>query len=195
MNIVFSQSSYILKRQGLSISGKYQVLGEQDDKPLLYVEEKTKWIPPSVAIHVYTDEKKTQEVLTLKDSESDDIEMDILDPESGEKIGGIAVAADTVKEFVSDAWAITDANNKTIGKVGEISAGQALIRELISNELPQKLDILVGDTLVGELRQKAKLLGYEMKIDFKMDIMHGLDHRLGLAAAIFVAYHQGQEVT
>jgi hypothetical protein len=195
MNIVFSQSNYILKRQGLSIGGKYQIFGLQDDKPLLFVEEKTKWIPPSNIIHVYADDKKTQEVLTLKDSESADFVKVIYDGESGDKIGGIAIVSDTFKEFISDAWAITDANDNIIARVGEISAGEALIRELISNELPQKLDIFVGDTLVGELRQKSKLLGYEMKIDFSMDIMHGLDHRLGLAAAIFVAYHQGQEVT
>jgi hypothetical protein len=161
---------------------------------LLYVEEKMKWLPPSNTIHVYLDDKKTMEVLTLKDSDSEDIEKEIFDPETREKIGGIAVSADTVKEFVSDAWAITDANDNPIAKVGEISTGQALVREFISNELLQKLDIKVGDTLVGELRQKTKMLGYEMTIDFSMDIAHGLDRRLGLAAAIFIAFHQGNEV-
>jgi hypothetical protein len=194
MNIVFSQTNYIIKRQGLAIGGKYQIFADQDDKPLLYVEEKTKWIPPSVAIHIYADDKKKQEILTMKDSSSDEIEMDVLDPETGEKVGGIGVAADTVSEFIKDAWTITDANDNPIGKVFEISTGQAVIRELISNELPQKLDITVGETLVGELRQKVKMLGYEIMIDFSMDIAHGLDRRMGLAAAIFVAYHQGREV-
>ncbi len=90
MNIVFTQTNYVLKRKGLSIVGKYQIFGADEDKPLLYIEEKTKWIPPSNTIHVYADDKKTLEVLTLKDSESDDLEKEIFDPESGEKIGGIA---------------------------------------------------------------------------------------------------------
>ncbi|HEX7555236.1 MAG TPA: hypothetical protein VF338_01335 [Leptolinea sp.] len=130
----------------------------------------------------------------MKDSSSGEIEMDVLDPETGEKVGGIGVAADTVSEFIKDAWTITDPKDKPVGKVFEISTGQAVIRELISNELPQKLDISVGETRVGELRQKVKMLGYELMVDFSMDLAHVLDRRMGLAAAIFVAYHQGSEV-
>lgn len=53
--------------------------------------------------------------------------------------------------------------------------------------------ITLGENLVGELRQKSKMIGYELTIDFSMDTTHLLDRRLGLAAAIFVARHQGLE--
>jgi len=192
MNIIFSQSEYILKQQGLSIGGKY-CLYDQNDNPLLYIEEKVKWIPPSTTVHAYADEKKTKEILTFKDSESENIEMDVIDAESGQKIGGIGTTADDLAEFIKDAWAITDADDKPIGKVAEKSAGQSVLRELMDNELPQKLDIKVGETLVGELRQKVKMIGYELKVDFSMDTAHMLDRRLGIAAAIYAALHHGKE--
>jgi len=194
MNSVFSLSGYILKRQGLSIAGKYQLLGLQSDEPLLFIEEKMKWFPPSTAVHVFADAKKKQEVLTLKDSEVEDIEMDVFDVESGQKIGSIGVLADNLSEFVKDAWVIMDEEDKPIAKVIEKSAGQAFLREMLDNELPQQIDITVGETVVAELRQKVKMIGYDLIIDFSMDIAHGLDRRLGLAAAIYAAIHQGREV-
>jgi hypothetical protein len=39
MNIVFMLTNYVLKQQGLAISGKY-CLYDQNDNPLLYIEEK-----------------------------------------------------------------------------------------------------------------------------------------------------------
>jgi hypothetical protein len=192
MNAIFSQKGYVLKQQGLAISGKY-CLYDQNDNPLLYIEEKVKWIPPSTAIHVYADEKKTKEVLTLKDSSSEEVEMDVIDAESGQKIGGIVTSADDMSEIIKDAWAITDAEDKPIAKVAEISTGQSVLREVAGNELPQKLDIKVGETVVGELRQKVKMVGYALNIDFSMDILHALDRRLGIAAAIHVALHHGKE--
>lgn len=193
MNDVFSQTGYVLKQQGLSIGGKYRLHSLQNDEPLLYIEEKVKWIPPSTAIHVYADEKKTKEVLTLKDSSSEGVEMDVIDAESGQKIGGIGTSADDLSEVIKDAWAITDVDDKPIGKVAEISTGQSVLRGLTEKALPQKLDIKVGETLVAELRQKVKMAGYELTIDFSMDVLHTLDRRLGIAAAIFAAYHQAKE--
>jgi hypothetical protein len=192
MNAIFLLTEYALKQQGLSIGGKYQLFGLQNDEPLLYIEEKIKWLPPSTSVHVYVDEKKTQEVLTLKDSESEDVDMDVIDATTGQKIGGIGTSADDLSEFIKDAWAITDADDKLIGKVFEKSTGQSVLCELLDNELPQKLDITVGETLVGELRQKVKMVGYELAIDFSMDTTHSLDRRLGIAAAIHVALHQGK---
>ena len=39
MNSVFSQTGYVLKRQGLAIGGKYQLFEAQNDKPVLYIED------------------------------------------------------------------------------------------------------------------------------------------------------------
>lgn len=192
MNIIFLQTSYVLKQQGLAISGKY-CLYDQNEEPLLYIEEKVKWFPPSTTVHAYADEKKTREVLTMKDN-PEDTDMNVIDAESGQKIGGLDTSVDDLDEFIKDAWIITDADDKPIGKMFEISTGQSILRELSDNTLPQKLDIKVGETVVAELRQKVKMIGYELNIDFSMDVLHLLDRRLGIAAAIHVALHHGKEV-
>jgi len=57
MNLIFADSHYVLKRQGLSIFGKYRLYDAQNN-PLLYIEEQQKLIPPSTTIHIYGDEKK-----------------------------------------------------------------------------------------------------------------------------------------
>ena len=193
MHTVFLQTQYILKRQGLAITGKYRLYGLQNDAPLLFIEEVMKWLPPSVSTHVYADEKKKQEILTFKESPDADIDVVIVDAESGQKIGAIGTAADTASEIIKDAWHIMDANDKPIGKVFEKSTAQSVVRDLLDNELPQQMNITVGETLVGELRQKVKMMGYELAIDFSMDGAHFLDRRLGIAAAIFIALHQGKE--
>jgi uncharacterized protein YxjI len=193
MDAAFSLTGYVLKQKGLSIGGKYLIHGQQDGELLFYIEEKTKWLPPSTTIHVYTDEKKSREVLTLTDAQAEGTELDIIDTESGRKIGRIGESVDSLAEFVKDAWNIEDADGRPIGKLFEKSTGQAALRELVSKDLPQRLDITVGETLVGELRQQVKLVGYTLEIDFSMDTMHSLDRRLGLAAAIQAAIHHGRE--
>jgi hypothetical protein len=193
MNTIFSLTGYVLKRQGLSIAGKYRLFGLDNDIPLLFIEEQLKWIPLMTIVHVYADEKKKQELLKLQTSKIDHVEMDVIDAESGQKIGGIGMAVDDLSEIIKDAWTITDADDKPIGKAFERSTGQAVLREVLDHALPQKLDITVGETLAGELRQKSKMIGYELTIDFSMDTTRLLDRRLGLASAIFIARHQGIE--
>ena len=98
----------------------------------MYIEEKSRWIPPSTTIHVYSDDKKKQEVLLIKDSEVEDFSdsYDVIDAASGQKIG--AVGRDRTESF-KDAWGILDANNQTIGQPFEKSTGQAIVRELTEN--------------------------------------------------------------
>ncbi len=193
MHTVFSQPKYLLKRQGLAIMGKYCLYGLQNDTPLLLIEEKSQWIPPEVATHVYLDEQKKQEILTLRQSDGKLFHTEVIDAETKQKIGGLGMAADTVSEIVKDAWHITDTDDQPIGKVFEKSVGQSLVRQMLGSDVPQQMNITVGDTLVAELRQKVKMMGYELSIDFSMDAAHLLDRRLGIAAAIYIALHQAKE--
>jgi hypothetical protein len=195
MNTIFSKSNYVIKRQGLSIAGKYRIFPQEGNDPLFFVELKTKWIPPSTMVHVYTDEKKTHEVLTLKDRPTGAAEdMDVNDAENGQKIGALVMGAETVSEIFKDAWSILDAEDKPIGKVFEKNLGKSLVRNLVSHDLPQQMDINIGEITVGELRQKVKPISYELQVDFSQDVSSLLDHRMGIAAGILTAIHQGNEV-
>lgn len=195
MNHLLEQTEFLLKRQGLAISGKYKLFDKEGKTCILYVEEKSKWIPPSITYHVYSDEKKTREVLTLKDRPDDPSEdMDVFDAQSGEKIGSLVSDADSFSEIFKDVWAIVDAEGKTRGKVFEKSLSKSLPREMITHDLPQQMDIKVGEIEVGELRQKVKPISYELVIDLSKDVSGLLDHRMAVAAAIMMAYHQGKEM-
>ncbi len=195
MDQVFSYPKYVLKRQGLSIFGKYRLCSEQDEV-LLYIEEKNKWIPPSKNVRICLDEKMKQEILLLKDSDYEDFEdsYNVIDAKSAEKIGGLGILVEDLVDFVRDKWSILDAENKPIAQIYEKSAGQAFLREMSEHMLPQQMCIMVGETLVGELHQKFNSITYQLQIDFSMDMAHILDRRLGIAAAIIVALHQGAEV-
>jgi hypothetical protein len=195
MNPIFNQSVYIIKRQGLSISGKYKIYGAEGKDPILYVDVVNKWIPPSTTFHVYLDEKKKQEILILKDQpEYIAGNMDIFEAETGQKIGAFTLCADTFSEIFKDAWSIHDADDKIIGKFYERKLGKSLARELITHDIPQQLEINIGEVKVGEFRQKLKAIGYELTADFSQDVSGLLDHRLGIAAGIYLAVHQGNEV-
>jgi hypothetical protein len=195
MDAVFLQTGYVIKQQGLSISGKYCIYNALNNEPVLYVEKKIKWFPPSSAVHVYLDEKRKQEVLVIKDRPDDITNLDVIDSTTGQKIGGIDLTVDNLGEFFKDAWAITDAEGKPIAKIFEKNTGQAILRGMLANGLPQKLDITVGETLVGEIQQKVKMIGYELMVDFSLDVTHSLDRRLGLVAAIHVAIQHEEETS
>lgn len=188
MNPAFLANNYTIKPQGLSIGGKYRVLNPQNT-PVLYVEYKTKWSKPFTTYHVYTDDKKGQELLLIQDGESQELSdyCDVTDPATGEKIGGIH--ADW-KHWFEDGWRIVDAAGGTVGLLREKSAGRGLLHELTDGTLPQIVYIMMDDQPVAELKQKSVMVGHHLLVDFSLDTSSKLDRRLGLAAAIMVAVHQ-----
>ena len=194
MDRILTDNQFILKRKGLSIAGKYILFDAEGKKPLLFIEEKSKWFPPSINYHAYADDKKTRELLTLKDRPDDPSEdMDVFDAQSGEKIGSLISDADSFSELFKDVWKLCNAEGKVQAKVYEKSLSKSLMRELVTHDLPQQMDIKVREIEVGELRQKVKPISYELVIDLSKDVSGLLDHRMAVAAAIMIAFHQGKE--
>ncbi len=194
MSDLLSKSEYLIRRQGLAISGKYKVFEKEGKQALLFIEEKTKWFPPSTVIHFYTDEKKKQEFITLKDRpQGKTDEFDIFDAANGGKIGAFVVDVNNVSEIFKDVWVLLDEQDRPIGKVCERKLLQSLARTLITHAIPQNMEIMMGEIVVAELHQTVKPASYELVLDFNKDVSNLLDHRLGIAAGILVALHQGRE--
>ncbi len=193
MDTIFSWPRYTLKRQGLSITGKYRLFNPQNEL-MLHIEEKGKFFSSFNPIIAYRDVQKKQEILHINPSTIEDFDdaFDVIDAISGQKIGGMG---GDLSDFFKEKWGIVDANNKPIAQVFEKSARQAVLRELMDNYLPQKIDITVGGGLAAELRQKVTFTGYVLAIDFSIDTAGLLDRRLGIAMAILVAFHQGKEAS
>jgi hypothetical protein len=193
MHPALSDSGFVLKRYGRITAGRYRLCGLRHDRPLLFIEEKAEELSPLSTAHVYEDEDEKREILTLTDSESGGIEQEVRDAETGETVGRIGLAVDAAGDFVKDTWLISDAEGKPIGKMLGKRSGRPVACARPNTEPLQEMDISFGGALVGQLREKANVVGYELAIDFSIDVAHLLDRRLGLAAAIFAAFDKTKE--
>ena len=117
---------------------------------------------------------------------------EVTDPVTSQKIGG--VGGDWTN-FFEDAWGIVDVEGKPVCKLRESSTKRALLSELTDGLIAKKINYVIGEDIVGELRQKKVFIGAQLLVDFSKDIANRLDRRLGLVAAIVVAAHQARTET
>ena len=191
MNPIFQHPRYLLKRQAIALTGKfrfYDPMGTQ----VMFSEQRMFRLRED--IRVYSDESKTQEVLSIKARQIIDFSAayDVVDTAMNQKVG--ALRRKGLRSLLRDEWEILDANDRVIGMLLEDSIGLALLRRLVLGSwLPQNYDMTFGETRVGDLRQNFNLFRYELNLDFSMDVSHMLDRRLGIAAGILLAAVEGKE--
>ncbi|HZM21425.1 MAG TPA: hypothetical protein VFC02_06770 [Anaerolineales bacterium] len=191
MNPIFQHPRYLLKRQAIALTGKfrfYDPMGTQ----VMFSEQRMFRLRED--IRVYSDESKTQEVLSIKARQIIDFSAayDVVDTAMNQKVG--ALRRKGLRSLLRDEWEVLDVNDRVVGLLFEDSIGLALLRRLVLGSwLPQNYDITFGETRVGDLRQNFNLFRYELNLDFSMDVSHMLDRRLGIAAGILLAAVEGKE--
>ena len=191
MNPIFQHPRYLLKRQAIALTGRfrfYDPMGTQ----VMFSEQKMFRLRED--IRVYSDEAKTQEVLSIKARQIMDFSAsyDVVDTAMNQKVGVLRRRG--LRSLLRDEWEILDANDRVIGLLFEDSIPLALLRRLLLGSwLPQNYDMTFGETRVGDLRQNFNLFRYELNLDFSMDVSHILDRRLGIAAGILLAAVEGKE--
>ena len=191
MNPIFQHSRYLLKRQALALTGKFRFY-DPNGTQVMFSEQKMFRLRED--IRVYSDESKTQEVLSIKARQIMDFSAsyDVVDTAMNQKVG--VLRRKGLRSLLRDEWEILDANDRMIGLLFEDSIGLALLRRLVLGSwLPQNYDMTFGETRVGDLRQNFNLLRYELNLDFSMDVSRLLDRRLGIAAGILLAAVEGKE--
>ena len=191
MNPIFQHPSYLLKRQAISLTGKFRFY---DPMGNLVMFSEQKMFKLREDIRVYSDEGKTQEVLSIKARQIMDFSAsyDVVDTAMNQKVG--ALRRKGLRSILRDEWEVLDANDHMIGLIFEDSIGLALLRRfLLGSWLPQNYDITLGQTRVGDLRQNFNLFRYELNLDFSMDTARILDRRLGIAAGTLLAAVEGKE--
>jgi len=191
MNNALQFSHYLLKRQVLALTGKLRFYNPQNEL-VLFSEQKMFKLRED--IRVYADEQKTQEVLAIKARQIMDFSAayDVFDSASGEKAGTLRRKG--LKSVFRDEWDVLDANDRPLGMLFEDSIGLALVRRLVLGALlPQNYDLTINNERVADLKQRFNLFRFEMDIDFSMDSAGRLDHRLGLAAAVLLAFIEGRQ--
>ena len=191
MNPIFQHPSYLLKRQAIALTGKFRFY---DPLGNLVMFSEQKMFKLREDIRVYSDESKTQEVLSIKARQIMDFSAsyDVVDTAMNQKVG--VLRRKGLRSILRDEWEVLDANDNMIGLIFEDSIGLALLRRfLLGSWLPQNYDITLGQTRVGDLRQNFNLFRYELNLDFSMDTSRMLDRRLGIAAGTLLAAVEGKE--
>lgn len=190
MNPAFQHNRYLLKRQAFALAGKFRFF-DPSGKLVLFSEQKMFKLRED--IRVYSDESKTQEVLTIKARQIMDFSAayDVVDSATGQKVG--ALRRKGLKSILRDEWEILDVSDNVIGKLFEDSMLLALVRRFLSNLVPQNYDITMGTDRVADLKQNFNPFAYQLNVDFSMDISQKLDRRVGLAAGILLAAVEGRQ--
>ena len=191
MNPIFQHPNYLLKRQGIALTGKFRVYDPLGNL-VLFSEQKMFRLRED--IRVYSDENKTQEVLAIKARQIVDFSAayDVVDAAYNQKVGTLRRKG--LSSILRDEWQVLDVNDNVVGKLFEDSVALALLRRLLLGSLlPQNYDMTFGETRVADLRQNFNLFRYELNLDFSMDTNRLLDRRLGIAAGILLAAVEGKQ--
>lgn len=191
MHPSFQYDQYLLKKQAIALTGKLRFYNPQG-QVVLFSEQKMFKLRED--IRVFSDESKSQELLAIKARQIIDFSAayDVIDSTSSQKVG--ALRRKGLKSILRDEWEVLDPSDNVIGLCFEDNMQLALLRRLLlGNLLPQNYDVTIGETRVADLKQRFNLIRYEMDVDFSMDSMHQLDHRLGIAAAAMLAIIEGKQ--
>lgn len=191
MNPVFQHQSYLLKRQAIALTGKFRFY---DPMGNLVMFSEQKMFKLREDIRVYSDENKSQEILSIKARQILDFSAayDVVDSAMNQKVGTLRRKG--WSSLLRDEWQVLDANDNQIGVLFEDSVGLALLRRfLLGSWLPQNYDMTLGETRVADLKQNFNLFRYELNIDFSMDTTQRLDRRIGIAAGLLLAAIEGKQ--
>jgi uncharacterized protein YxjI len=191
MNLAFQSDQYLLKRQVFALTGKLRFY-DLDGKLLLFSEQKMFKLRED--IRLYSDESKTQEVMSIKARKIIDFSSayDVVDTASGEKLG--ALRRKGLKSILRDEWEVLDPNDQVVGLLFEDNMALALLRRFITGSwLPQNYEVTIGGQKVADVKQRFNPFRYELALDFTMDTSHRLDRRIGLAAAVLLAIIEGRQ--
>ncbi len=191
MNPIFEYQSYLLKRQVFALTGKFRFY---DPMGNLVMFSEQKMFRLKEDIRVFSDESKTQEVLTIKACSILDFSAayDVVDSATGQKAG--VLRRKGLRSILRDEWEVLDAGDNVIGMLFEDSMTLALVRRLVAGTLlPQNYDITVGSERVADLKQRFNPFAYQLDIDFSMDLSRKLDRRVGIAAGILLAAIEGKQ--
>jgi uncharacterized protein YxjI len=191
MHTAFQHNQYLLKRQVFALTGKFRVYDPAENL-VLFSEQKMFRLRED--IRIYSDETKSQEVLTIKARQIIDFSAayDVMDSMTGEKVG--VLRRKGWRSLLRDEWEVLDASDQLRGLLFEDTIQLALLRRfLLGSLLPQNYDLTFGETRVADLRQRFNLFRYELDLDFSMDAARMLDRRLGIAAGILLATVEGKQ--
>ncbi len=184
MNSKFEQDKFLLHQKHFTIGEKYYIYDEKET-PLFYVErEKFKL---HANIHVYDNDSKEVELLTIKDKSVFDFNagMEVKNPTTGEVIGSFK--RDAMSSILRRTWRIMDGKGRDIGSAMEDSMGKALIRRFLPLGALLKTDFVIemGNREIGKFIRRWTI-GDKYILDLSSDPSRLFDRRMAVALGILL---------
>src|SRR5688572_15484173 len=136
------QSIFEFRKQFFKLAGGAFRVYDTNQRLLLFSEQKAFKIRED--IRVYSDESKSNEVMSIRTQKVLDISptFDVVEMPSGEKAGSIKRKG--LKSILKDEWEIYDPNGLLIGKVEEDSPLLAILRRFLTNLIALKYHFRFG---------------------------------------------------
>ncbi|MCC7304368.1 hypothetical protein IT418_03085 [bacterium] len=178
---------YLLKRKFFTLLGKEFTIFDDKNNIVAYAKQKAFKLKEEIL--VYTDSTKEQVLVSIKARNVWDFgaTYDIRD-ENNELLGAFRRMG--VRSMFRDEWRILTPGDNEIGVIQEESSILALVRRLLTNLVPQKFDLRIGESDVGGFQQQFNLFRYQLEIEIDETF---LDKRMAFAAAILLGAIEGRQ--
>lgn len=191
MNPKYKLQHYLIRKQVLTLAGARIDIFDDNGEAILF--SKMKAFKLKEDIRLFEDETMSRQLLTIQARSVIDFSAtyDVVDSETGEQIGSLRRKG--MKSILKDEWTILNVNEVEVGWIKEDSAIMALLRRFLSNLIPQKFNVLIGDRQVALFSQNFNPFVSKLSLDFSLDQDNQLDRRLGLAAAVLMLVIEGNQ--
>lgn len=189
----FSHPSYLVRKKALKLLGGKVDIYAPDGTPVLCSLQKAFRLRED--IRLYSDERKTEELLIIKARQIIDFSAayDVVDAPTGAPLG--VLRRKGWRSLVQDKWEILSPQEQPIATIEEDSLALALLRRLATNLIPQRYDFKdLQGRVIAEGNQHFNPFIY--KLDLTMPTGPAaqlLDPRLVLASATLLALIEGRE--
>lgn len=187
----FGHTHYVIRRKVFKLLGGAFHLYGPDGQVVLYSEQARFRLKED--IRLFSREDMQEQLLAIKARQMIDISptFDVTDTRTGELVGSLRRRG--LRSMIADEWAILDATGAEVGSIKEDNVALALVRRFVANLIPQTFQVRLGETVVGEFRQRFNPFVLRIELDFGADQAGLLDRRLGLAAGILLSAIEGRQ--
>ncbi len=186
----FQQTQYLFRRKVMKLLGGAFHIYDTNNNVLFFAEQKAFKLKED--LRIYSDEKKTTELISIKAQSAIDFSATyvVQDSTTGEVVGSLRRKG--LKSLFKDEWQIMDGNSQVVGKLAEASALWATLSRII-NLIPQKYVVLDNNgTEVARIEQSIDpiVLKYNFYIP---EPQPAVDRRLLIASGILLAAVEGRQ--
>ena len=193
MHSAFQYDQYIFRRQVIALDGKFSVYNQNG---MLTLYSRQKMFRLKEGIRVYTDESCTQVLLDIQARHISGFSAayEVTDRMENKQIGVLLKKGLTC--YIRDELQLLDEQERyfaILSKDCNVLAPHR--RSHLGRWLPQRYSAIHVDdgSELANLHRHFSLFGYYLTLNFRPNLDHRLDRRLGIAAALLLGMIEGRQ--